>query len=187
MILEFITWLVKGGSQIDEFAEARSHPSFIEPGINADNFFTISSDKSGVPQASVNIGVTEWVDSLHEDEKCSQLIHDVLDCVMKDLLVIEPKERLCSKLLLEKLSMFLETAERDLRYAMHPVPVQPKIRAASELSMARLPSIEEQQGRLDSNTNGASNSNENFKTSNSYHPGNPLRRHISTKTWPTER
>src|SRR5439155_4315316 len=99
LFLEFITWLLKGSAEISGFADFRGRLSSI--GINEDNFFTIIND-----EAVVREKVIDWVSQLHEDKKCSKLIHDLLDLTMEKLLVVDSKERISAKELSEKLEEY---------------------------------------------------------------------------------
>jgi serine/threonine protein kinase len=121
LFLEFITWLLKGADEISRFADFRGKLSSI--GINEDNFFTIIND--GL-EAEVRKEVIDWVSQLREDEKCSELIHNLLDLTMEKLLVIDSKERISAKELSEKLDEYLQRAKSDKQYLLAPVPSPPK-------------------------------------------------------------
>jgi serine/threonine protein kinase len=88
LYLEFITWLLKGSAEIDGFSNFRGRDD-PESGINGDEFFTVNKDGT----ATIREEVVTWVNWLHDQERCSQLIHDLLDLVMNDLLIVEAKKR----------------------------------------------------------------------------------------------
>src|SRR2546430_6866062 len=119
LYLEFITWLLKGSAEIVNFSEFRG--SLASTGINDDNFFTIIWDPINVRKAVVRKQVIDWVNKLHEHEKCSALIHDLLDMIMKQLLVIDTKERGNSSVVYQKLNSYLKKAEEDKQYLLKPV------------------------------------------------------------------
>ncbi|KAH0558400.1 hypothetical protein GP486_004940 [Trichoglossum hirsutum] len=116
IILEFVTWLLKGSAEINGFADFRGKLSSI--GINEDYFFTITDDKEAV----VRDAVIEWVAQLHEHERCSKVIHDLLDLTMRELLVVDSKERATARDLSHELGECLRKAQSDERYLLTPVP-----------------------------------------------------------------
>lgn len=113
--LEFITWLLKGATGIEEFADFRGELS--STGINDDNFFTVTGAEAAIRQA-----VLDWVEQLHHHEKCSQLIHNVLDLIMSDLLRIDSKSRCRADFLHMQMKMYLNQAEKDDGYMLKPTP-----------------------------------------------------------------
>lgn len=121
VFLEFITWLLKGNAEIDGFSDARGR---IPTGgiVNDDNFFTITHI-DGVEDAVVREGVQTWVAQLHAHEKCSQAIHDLLNLIMKELLVIDSKKRSKAHWLHNQLMIYLARAERDEEYLLKPNPI----------------------------------------------------------------
>ncbi|KAF4544500.1 CMGC/CDK protein kinase [Lasiodiplodia theobromae] len=93
LYLEFATWLLKGDDAINEFSDHRACQSSIDPRLSDDYFFKVVRDEP-VMDAVVRDGVKDWAQSLHADEKCSEFIHDLVDLVMKDLLLIDAKDRI---------------------------------------------------------------------------------------------
>jgi len=130
LYLEFITWLLKGTEAIDGFSEFRGRQS--STGINDDNFFTIYRDPITGPEGKVRDKVVEWVDQLHQHEKCSHLIHDLLDLIMEDLLLIDSKERCQTSFLYMQMKLFLGQAEKDQSYLLKPVPPGQKRNSRSQ-------------------------------------------------------
>ncbi|TVY44399.1 hypothetical protein LSUB1_G002054 [Lachnellula subtilissima] len=122
LYLEFITWLLKGTAEIEGFSNFRGRDS-TNTGVNNDKFFTM--DKDGTA-ATVRDEVVTWIDQLHCHERCSQLIHDLLDLIMKELLIIESKERSSSVWLFQQLNMYLRKAEKDKEYMLKPIPREQK-------------------------------------------------------------
>ena len=120
LYLEFITWLVKGSDRITFFSDFRAQTA-ASTGISEDNFYTIVHDSDGM-HAVVREQVCEWVEELHADEKCSQLIHELLDLTMKDLLVIDSHSRVESRWLHQQLRACWNRAKTDTEYMLKPVP-----------------------------------------------------------------
>lgn len=121
LYLEFITWLLKGSAEIEGFANFRGREA-TSTGINDDNFFTIINDYQTDPKAIVREQVVDWVNQLHGNEKCSALIHDLLDLVMTQLLVVDSKKRITAQLLHQELNGFLGRAKIDEKYLLEPAP-----------------------------------------------------------------
>lgn len=120
LYLEFATWLLKGYEAIFEFSDHRACPSSIDPRFSEDFFFQVVRDEYGVSHAVVRDGVVDWARKLHADEKCSEFIHDLVDLVMEELLLIEAKDRIQTPWLCVRLRSFLEKAETDPAYLCSP-------------------------------------------------------------------
>lgn len=140
LYLEFITWVLMGWEAVGCFADFRGGitdlpetdcpdtprppgtPEFIE--LNDDHFFTVT-ESSTAPRAEVRHGVLVWVNKLHQHEKCSALIHELLDLIMKQLLVIDPKARIPANKLCLELDTLLKKSEQDPLYLLQPSPWPP--------------------------------------------------------------
>jgi serine/threonine protein kinase len=108
--LEFVTWLLEGAAKIAEFANERG----LDTGfINDDTFFTVFTDINHEKGANVREGVTRWVDRLHAHERCTQLIHDLLDLVMGSMLKVDPDERQPAERLKEEMEKLVQKAEES--------------------------------------------------------------------------
>jgi serine/threonine protein kinase len=124
LYLEFITWLLRGSAEIDGFSEFRGREA-TATGINDDNFFTIITTAEGL-KATVREQVITWTNELHAHKNCSQLVHDLLDLIMKDLLVTESKDRGKASWVFQQLNSYLKKAEQTTEYLLKPVPRQQK-------------------------------------------------------------
>jgi len=122
LYLEFITWLLKGSSEIDGFSNFRGRDSPTS-GVNDDRFFTMEKDGH---DASVREEVMTWIGDLRCHERCSELIHDLLDLTVKELLIIDSKKRGNAAWLFQQLKMCLQSAETDDDYLLKPVPREQK-------------------------------------------------------------
>lgn len=117
--LEFITWLLDGWQYLQTFSAARLEQN--GDGFIDDTFYTVFHDSDAAsPKAIVRRGVQSWIKALHDNPKCSGYIHDLLDLISKRMLLVEPDERISSKLLNEELSYMLERATRDPSYLAKP-------------------------------------------------------------------
>ncbi|KAM3075311.1 hypothetical protein ACMFMG_007247 [Clarireedia jacksonii] len=120
VFLEFATWLMKGVTEVDEFAEFRGTTNVY--GIDDDNFFTLLYSKDQTLDAKVRPEVKNWALQLHQHEKCSELIHDLLDTIMMRLLLIEAKDRISITELDEIMQGYLDKAKNDPIYLLKAVP-----------------------------------------------------------------
>jgi serine/threonine protein kinase len=109
LYLEFITWLLMGAAKIDEFSN--------------EHFFTITPDGN---DAVIREGVVNWVQQLHQHERCSAPIHSLLELIMKRVLIPNSQERMSATELYEELNGLLEKAKEDKVYLLKPVPWRQK-------------------------------------------------------------
>ena len=119
--LEFITWLLAGSAQVDAFADFRGVFDE-ESGIDSDEIFSIIKDDNGRVDGIVKPAVVEWTNALHEHERCSALIHDLLDLVMNHLVLIDPGKRMNASALHQRLTELIEKANKDHKYLLNPIP-----------------------------------------------------------------
>jgi serine/threonine protein kinase len=138
LYLEFITWLLKGNAEIEGFSDARGRvPTGND--INDDYFYTITTTAFGTKDAEVREGVRTWVEQLHAHPKCSQLIHDLLDLIMGELLVIDSKSRSKAIWLYKQLQIYLAKAEHDNDYLLKAVPISIKKVEDDKITPLELP------------------------------------------------
>ncbi|KAJ9273481.1 hypothetical protein DTO212C5_555 [Paecilomyces variotii] len=117
LYLEFITWLLKGYAEIENFAEHRSEISAL--GISEDNFFTVLPSGD---DAEVRRGVRTWVEELRTLPQCSQLIHDLLHLIIDDMIVIKAEDRIRSMELRRRLSQMQDKANGCKDYLLKGCP-----------------------------------------------------------------
>ncbi|KAH7161677.1 kinase-like domain-containing protein [Dactylonectria macrodidyma] len=89
LFLEFLTWLLGGPTCLKEFQHKRE-TTFIT-GSKNNIFFdlmTCEEEGPGVYVAQVKLEVTEWIQRLRRDKNCSRFIHDVLDLIQMEMLVV---------------------------------------------------------------------------------------------------
>lgn len=121
LYLEFITWLLQGNEAISNFTDKRDLQQLPQQPLYDDQFFTVILDNGKPVDAQVREAVSSWAKGLHQDKKCSQVIHDFLDVVMKELLVINPKQRASCYDLFQKINKYYEMAIKDSDYLLKPV------------------------------------------------------------------
>ncbi|KAL3420050.1 protein kinase [Phlyctema vagabunda] len=126
LYLEFLTWILMGAPDIEGFADFRGKTG--TGGVNDDNFFTITSPPgSDEPEAELRQEVGSWARKLHCHNRCSQALHDILELIMKGLLIIRQKDRLDSMKLKRRLQEIYKRAQRDDTYLLKPVPYPKRI------------------------------------------------------------
>lgn len=106
LYLEFITWIVLGFHAIIEFAELRGAEDDERDDISTDHFFT--ADLGDVRES-----VKTWVTRLSEDERCSDMLYDLLCLIMRKMIRIEPNDRIDSQQLHQELLNLLERASSN--------------------------------------------------------------------------
>lgn len=173
ILLEFATWMLKGQDGIIEFSEKRSWPDSNHPELSNDEFFNVTGENRS--EAEVRGGVTEWVKMLHQDERCPDFIHDLLDMTMNHLLVIDQTYRVKASSLNERFKKFLELAENP-DYLVKPNP-----RATSSTTPGT--SWNKQKGTLNSHRTA----NPSISKTRARHGGSILRHSGASsrsQTWP---
>jgi serine/threonine protein kinase len=114
--LEFISWLILGFEAIHEFSNCRESPGTNIHEIADDLFYTMIGDTAFVRQ-----GVIDWVRKLKQQQRCSQALLDLLELVMSQLIVIEPRKRISSEQLYGELSTIINRAQQDAIYLLSPI------------------------------------------------------------------
>ncbi len=114
--LEFITWLVCGWKELDNFRRACD---MID---NDGAFFTVLDNglSGSSHQVIVKESVQEWIEDIHRKPRCSEFIHDVLDLISNHMLVVDPGERIHSGPLNEKLSTMVKKGRENQNYLVKP-------------------------------------------------------------------
>ncbi|KAF9634155.1 CMGC/CDK protein kinase [Lasiodiplodia theobromae] len=123
LYIEFITWLLKGSQYIDTFSDRRGQQSSIDL-FSDDYFFT--TEKRGIngekKYAYVRDGVITWVQNLHDEPRCSEFLHDVLDLIMDELLKVDAAERIETGELCRRFHNFSEKVHKSDEYLVEACP-----------------------------------------------------------------
>jgi serine/threonine protein kinase len=124
LFLEFVTWLLMGGKAVEKFSKERLEASYHSmPNMTDDSFYSIIGGENGDPIfAVVRKGVLKWVARLHQHRHCTDLIHDILNLVMKDMLVAEKEQRKSAAELYKSFLGFKTKMENNIDYALQPTP-----------------------------------------------------------------
>ncbi len=129
VLLRFITWLLKGPDGVLAFDECRVQNETVF--FACDNFFTIITE-NGHKRAEVKPVIVQWVNKeLHEHEKCSLFIHNLLDLTMFKLLDPNSKSRISANALLARLAGYSKKAAADEDFLLAPAPWPREVSAES--------------------------------------------------------
>ncbi|KAF7933869.1 uncharacterized protein EAE98_003578 [Botrytis deweyae] len=178
--LEFITWLLKGSAGIDEFADWRGNSAGLSD-INDDNFFTIPRKSNSSSEATIRAGVILWVEQLHQHERCSQLIHDLLKLIMDDLLLIDADERIKASVFHQKMKKFYRMAKGDPDYMLKSVPLSAE---DSKATLLEIPRHEGSGSRMTSSDQISANISRNASVSRNSRDLSPKSK--KSVTWPAD-
>lgn len=129
MYLEFLTWIVCGWDALDQFPKARCQTK----DTNDDTFFTFADHKKS---ATLRESVREWIDDLHEKPRCSAFVHDFLNLISDEMLVVAPEDRIRIELLDLKLARMVDMAKGNPGYLTAPRRLKPRSQDPKPLSLA---------------------------------------------------
>lgn len=131
LYLEFITWLVCGWDQLQHFPMAREMET--SPAMSDDTFFTILESGN---KAIVRQSVRDWMDDLHEMPRCSVFVHEILNLISEQMLVVNPGDRIKVGQLNTELSHMMKKTERHCLYLLGPRPYSPRAQQPRPWSIA---------------------------------------------------
>lgn len=115
LYIEFITWLVCGWEGLRAFQKSRETTE--SPGLNDDAFYTIVDSNGRVGSTSIlRESVRRWIDDLHDNPRSSLFIHDFLDLVSEQMLVVDSSARIKSGSLNLALKEILALGNADPSY-----------------------------------------------------------------------
>ncbi|KAK0737149.1 hypothetical protein B0T21DRAFT_438346 [Apiosordaria backusii] len=101
VLLEFVTWYLGGLALVEQFIQKRKLHNPLMHHWLTDQFFEILQDNpkygpTGSVVARVKQEVYEvscFVDELHSHPACSDIIHDLLDFIMEEMVIVELKTK----------------------------------------------------------------------------------------------
>ncbi|KAL2802396.1 kinase-like domain-containing protein [Aspergillus granulosus] len=112
--LEFVTYLLLGYAGIQEFSNRRLHEGISGcPEYQVDTFYSTCKE-------IVEPSVITWVNVLRRNARCSSMIHDFLDLIMDEMILIDPQKRSTSRAINQKLRKVLERSQSDENYLVGP-------------------------------------------------------------------
>lgn len=148
LFLEIVTWLMGGQEFVSAFKKERMKTIYVT-GAKRDMFYTVKKLEGQTVGAihlresivakptekewyalEVKPEVKQWIQRLHEDERCPALIHDILDMIENEMLVIlsrddkesGARDRSSSTTLKRKLQGWVSKCEVDDGYCFRGQP-----------------------------------------------------------------
>ena len=115
VFLEFVIWLLDGPRGLEKFADDRLIQT--RDGLHDDSFFIVAlhSDTRKYV-ADVRPSVKRWIRDLHTHQRSSPVVHDLLNLIDQEMLVVSPQSRITSGSLSEKLERFAIIAASSESY-----------------------------------------------------------------------
>ncbi|KAK3986438.1 hypothetical protein QBC44DRAFT_139737 [Cladorrhinum sp. PSN332] len=93
LMLEMIAWFLGGGEYVGKFLHSRKKPDILTGGVLSTEFYEYVRDAKdhgeGPVFARVKTAVHDSVDRLRTNSGCSDIIHRILDLVVKRMLIVE--------------------------------------------------------------------------------------------------
>jgi serine/threonine protein kinase len=122
IFLECVIWLLEGPKGLGDFADDRLIKA--PDGAYDDSFFIVAlRSDTGKYAADVRLSVREWIRNLHTHRRVSAFIHDMLDLIAQEMLVVRPQDRITSRRLSQKLEEFTTKASTDEGYLLQEFAV----------------------------------------------------------------
>ncbi|KAI2780617.1 kinase-like domain-containing protein [Daldinia loculata] len=136
LFLDLLIWLLEGEKSRKKFKGKRKTRWF--GGYTTSIYFEIvKHSETGKIGFIVKPVVTEWVATMHSHPRCTQFLHDFLDLIEQEMLIVgtESKKRMKTNGLLEKLNELYVKCTRNEDYCTNGVPQQHR-RTDTELLIA---------------------------------------------------
>lgn len=141
MYLEFVTSILRGYEAVEEFSAARGRDDTEIPELSMDCFYTTDYNE-------IKPSVRRWVEGLHRHPRCTGVLHDLLELIMSEMIVVEPCQRSTSARVHVRLAEMIDRASHDDAYLMQPAPwFEPLLQLTEEPSTLSEPAP--QQDRTD--------------------------------------
>ncbi|KAK8127360.1 hypothetical protein PG984_008468 [Apiospora sp. TS-2023a] len=120
--LEFTTWFIEGYDAANQkFVDARMEADPNLQGFEVDTFFRTETVQ-GKQVSIIKPQVTEWIQRLRNNPRCTQFVVDFLDLIEKHMLDPSPKNRYESWKVEKKLKLIRDTCRAHTDYRTEPSP-----------------------------------------------------------------
>ncbi|KAI1739132.1 hypothetical protein F4680DRAFT_466665 [Xylaria scruposa] len=132
VFLEFATWLLGGWRLVAEFRDKRGEYDDILCGspdaFPSDHFWEIvQHDPSDIVAVRVKSAVTEFITELHTRDNCSEFMHEFLNMIELDMLLVESWKRSNCQKIRGRLDGLLQKCEKSQALATELAPWMPKM------------------------------------------------------------
>ncbi|KAF1850768.1 uncharacterized protein K460DRAFT_274684, partial [Cucurbitaria berberidis CBS 394.84] len=116
--LEFVTWLLGGEQLLMKFVRLRMAPDVFQQGQLSDTFFqAVRNHETFPPEIEIKPKVTQFIDDLHRNPKCTVYLHEFLNMIQNDMLVVESSERKQCASIWNRLDSMTRKCHQDEDYA----------------------------------------------------------------------
>ncbi|CAN9404024.1 unnamed protein product [Alternaria alternata] len=121
--LELVTWILGGSSLLESFAKERLTEDIFMNNILTDKFFELTRDEETL-EAKVTIkkAVTSFIHKLHQNASCTNYLHDLLNMIEFDMIVVDSAERASCVDIWRQLKRRHDDCLRDESYASDKNP-----------------------------------------------------------------
>ncbi|KAI1081901.1 kinase-like domain-containing protein [Whalleya microplaca] len=118
LYLDFITWYLRGWDSVgNDFPKARADEEPLGDDVQEDKFFIRKTHVfTGREFYMVKSSVTEWIVHLHKEPRCSPFIHDFLDFIETNMLIVPLSDRCDSSTVVWTLMDFLNKCQSSRHY-----------------------------------------------------------------------
>ncbi|KAF1832271.1 hypothetical protein BDW02DRAFT_632158 [Decorospora gaudefroyi] len=90
--LEFITWVLGGKELLAKFCRMRLMRDVFQNNKPTDTFFQVVREQE-TPKVMIKKSVTDFIDELHQHPSCTDYLHDFLNFIQNNMLVIDSADR----------------------------------------------------------------------------------------------
>ncbi|KAF2849504.1 hypothetical protein T440DRAFT_398982, partial [Plenodomus tracheiphilus IPT5] len=136
--LEFVTWLLGGRQLLHKFSRDRLTPDIVQFGNDSDTFFEVFKNQEGTEAFMVKPAVTKFIDQLHQHRNCTDYLHQLLDIIQHDMLLVDSTKRKSCAGIRDRLNDMHYECRRNIDYATAASPwciPRPPLPCAVELEM----------------------------------------------------
>ncbi len=111
--LEFLTWHLEGWEAVEEdFPNIREEKDTFNNIEFSDIFFTLVDGRQPV----VKRQVVAWAERLHQHPDCTQYLHELINLVMKEMLVVDRDKRIEASMLRVRLKSMYNLCQSNPNY-----------------------------------------------------------------------
>ncbi|KAI0976972.1 kinase-like protein [Xylaria arbuscula] len=123
IFMEFAIWLLYGHKAIDNFKHQRKQTEN-DPRAHMAAYYTRTGDT-----AIINSAVSKGLKALENDPRCAKGtgLESLINLIEKDLIVIDPDQRIKAESLRDKVGSIVQRAEKDSAYLMRRTEPPPRV------------------------------------------------------------
>lgn len=119
--LEFVTWMLGGARLLNNFAQRRLSLDHFER-QSTDTFFEAVFPMTHKQEVRVKERVIHFIDDLHEHPNCTEFLHELLNTIKYDMLVVDSHERTSCSEVAKRLRLLYKKCRVGTTYAAKRSP-----------------------------------------------------------------